>query len=320
MKAQTQWLFETPPTTQQGKFDFEGNSNSINWETSSDWLFESPLPSTPAYTQCDFIDPRIDVDAQYALFEMLKGDIPTRTAAISMLSAVKNGSLGGIYKEDQQVPAKRAQRIGKTWWTLIPSGQSAICVTQPPSEPQIIVFKKSLTNRTLLGTALLTAWSTCRVPIPTPFPPSGRICPNRPQPQPTVKVPTVKVPCDPRFQCCGPGCTPPDEIPPKRACNQDKLNQELSKCQKELEQCYERHSINMSAILAALAAIPSVGKCFGGILKRNPKALIDCAKTVPAAKGLLDEYFKRAKARQNCEFALQMCRLNAEVSSGCFKE
>jgi predicted small lipoprotein YifL len=148
--------------------------SSTDWKTSSDWLFESPLPSTPAYTQCDFIDPRIDVDAQYALFEMLKGDIPTRTAAISMLSAVKNGSLGGIYKENQQVPAKRAQRIGKTWWTLIPSGQSAICVTQPSSETPIIAFKRSLTNRLLLGQALKNAWTTCGVTNPLPYPPSGK--------------------------------------------------------------------------------------------------------------------------------------------------
>jgi hypothetical protein len=305
MKAQTQWLFETPPTTQQGKFDFEGNSNSINWETSSDWLFESPLPSTPPYTQCDFIDPRIDVDAQYALFEMLKGDIPTRTAAISMFSAVQNGSLGGIYKENQQVPAKRAQRIGKTWWTLIPSGQSAICVTLPPSEPPIIVFKKSLTNRFQLGQALRTAWSTCGVPIPTPFPPSGKICPNRP------KVIDLGVFPD----------DPPKQPPP--TCNQDEFKRELQRCQQHLTQCLEKCSMNKAVLWKQLLSIPSAKKCIDGTKRLPPRFRIPgiggCILVYAgkAAYDLYNEYQRVSKCEENCRKLLAECQRLARSSSGC---
>src|SRR5215207_10593296 len=52
-----------------------------------------PPPPAPAYTVCDFIDPRIDVAAQYALFSLLAG--PGRGAALAMLAAVRAGALGG---------------------------------------------------------------------------------------------------------------------------------------------------------------------------------------------------------------------------------
>jgi hypothetical protein len=145
-------------------------------------------PTIPAYTQCDFIDPRIDVDAQYALYEMLKGDSPTRKAAVGMLAAVKSGSLGGIYKEEQRVPAQYAQSMGLGWWQLIDlggKGQPAACVskegivkTKQPltspklnSEPPIIIFRRNLKDRRRLGQALRQAWEACEIPDLPPIQP-----------------------------------------------------------------------------------------------------------------------------------------------------
>jgi hypothetical protein len=131
-----------------------------------------PPPPPAAYTVCDFIDPRIDVAAQYALFGLLAG--PGRAAALSMLAAVRAGALGGIFQEDQRAPALRARSLGTNWWTLIPKGAPAVCA---PGTPPLISFRKSLANnRAALGAALLAVFPTCGLPLFPPPPPSGKSC------------------------------------------------------------------------------------------------------------------------------------------------
>jgi hypothetical protein len=149
-----------------------------------------PRPAA-AYTVCDFIDPRIDVAAQYALFGLLSG--PGRAVALAMLAAVKAGTLGGIFQEDQQAPALRARGLGTNWWTLIPKGAGAFCA---PGTPPLISFRKSLANnRAALGAALLAVFPGCGVPLLPAPPPSGRVC-TRPSPKPgslIVLPPEVKL-------------------------------------------------------------------------------------------------------------------------------
>ncbi|MBU7587366.1 MAG: hypothetical protein KAF91_31810 [Nostoc sp. TH1S01] len=305
-------------TKREFEVSFEGLPTG-NFETSStDWLFESPLPSTPAYTQCDFIDPRIDVNAQYALFEMLKGDIATRTAAISMLSAVKNGSLGGIYKEDQQVPAKRAQRISKTWWTLIPSGQSAICVTQPSSEPPIIVFKRSLTNRIQLGQALRTAWSTCRLSNPPAYLPSGKICPNRPLPKPPVKD-TPKPPSTtlPTLQ----SDIPPEPPVTGPVCSQDLLDQSVQMCQQNLKKDKDNCSLPLDAYMKAASGAAGAINCWVGkdSLKRPlwEKALCTLEQAGDKGGDFYHYWEESRKCEQNYQEKLDECQRMARQKLGC---
>ena len=102
-------------------------------------------------TARDVIHPHIDVHAQYALLRMFKGDPGARADAARMLAAVKTGTLAGIYKEDQRVPALLARRMGSNWWELIPQGEDAALVLDPdPSAPSIIVFRdqvRSLPSR-----------------------------------------------------------------------------------------------------------------------------------------------------------------------------
>jgi len=181
------------------------------WNVAMNTLqFEEALEAAanliPAYTQCDFIDPRIDVSAQYALHQMLKGDLSSRKAAVGMFAAVKAGSLCGIYQQNQMVPALRARRMGLGWWQLIPHGQLAACVTGGVSEVPIIVFRPGLGSEGVrLGQALQIAWISCGLPdLPAP-PPSGRPCPPRP-PKPPVRVTD-----GPPF---GPPPPPPPEPPP----------------------------------------------------------------------------------------------------------
>jgi hypothetical protein len=151
--------------------------------------------TTPAaaYTVCDFIHPRIDVEAQYALYGLLNRGPAGRAAALSMLGAVRRGDtmpngpdvLWGIFQENQQVPAMRTRNSGG-WWNLIPKGVDAVCgVGSPP----IIAFRRSIAkNHFALGSALLSVWPTCTRGTVPPPPPKGTVCTRPPPPPPPVKV------------------------------------------------------------------------------------------------------------------------------------
>lgn len=126
---------------------------------------QEPVPWTPAtapWTTQDVIDARIDEYAQYALMRMFAGDWQERQTASDILSAVKSGLLAGIYVVDQKVAALRAQEIGKSWWTVLPSGIDAICIQEPEAKPPLIAFsKEARKNKERLDAALTNAWHTC---------------------------------------------------------------------------------------------------------------------------------------------------------------
>lgn len=119
----------------------------------------SPAPLTVR----ELIDPRIDVHAQRALHRMAQADPASRRDATGMFAAIKAGLLGGIYIENQLVPAKLAQRMGRGWWQLLPKGEDAALVLDPsgPVTPPIIIFRDSIrTVPTRLDPALRKAWSS----------------------------------------------------------------------------------------------------------------------------------------------------------------
>src|SRR6266536_5308943 len=111
----------------------------------------------------DAIDSRIDVFAQRALLRMLKADLSAQADAQEMLCAIKTGRLAGIYKEDEQVPALRAQKMGMGWWEVIPNGEDAVLFVERPSAPTsrpIIVFQDSIRSTSeRLDPALRRAWA-----------------------------------------------------------------------------------------------------------------------------------------------------------------
>ncbi len=109
---------------------------------------------------------RIDVFAQKALLRMSKN--PAMSAdANEMAAAVKSGSLGGIYKEDEKVPALRARKMNSSWWLIIPKGEDAVLFLDPEKPKTgvpIIVFRdsvRSLPHR--LDPALFKAWQTYKI-------------------------------------------------------------------------------------------------------------------------------------------------------------
>ena len=120
------------------------------------------------FTPNDVIHPNIDVHAQYAIQRMLKSyDLDEWADGNEMLAAVKAGLLRGIYKEDQQVPALYARRIGLSWWQLIKPGEDAALRFSLSPENKIldmmIVFRDSVrSNPQRLDPALRQKWQLAK--------------------------------------------------------------------------------------------------------------------------------------------------------------
>lgn len=131
-----------------------------------------PQPATfvgPPWTAKDVIDARLDVQAQYALFRMFKGDPLQRIEASYILTAVKEGLLKGIYQEDQQVPALRAQELGKWWGQILPKGADGVCMTEPVDKPYIIAMRRGTpADKTRYDASLLEAWAQCSIHMNIP--------------------------------------------------------------------------------------------------------------------------------------------------------
>jgi hypothetical protein len=124
---------------------------------------QSPLPPARPLTYADVRSDRIDVFAQRALLRMSKN--PTTSAdAAGMADAVKTGKLGGIYKEDEKVPALRARKMNSSWWLIIPKGEDAVLFLDPEKQKTgtpIIVFRDSIrSNPARLDPALQKVWQT----------------------------------------------------------------------------------------------------------------------------------------------------------------
>src|SRR5215218_2166831 len=101
------------------------------------------------------IDPRIDVHAQFAIQRLSRNPATARDAA-AMLATVKSGEIGGIYKEDQKVPALLARKFGLGWWQILSPGDDAALVIDP--DPPILVFRdKVRSNPARLDPALVRA-------------------------------------------------------------------------------------------------------------------------------------------------------------------
>jgi hypothetical protein len=145
----------------------------------------TPLPENlEPWTTQDVIDSRIDVSAQYGLMRMLAGEPEERIVSSHILSAVKDKMLGGIYQEDQQVPALRAQASGYGWWQILPRSEAggkvdSKCMTDPASKAPIIVMrKKAETNPVAYDKALQDAWYACGLPS-SPVRPYAKTLPNK---------------------------------------------------------------------------------------------------------------------------------------------
>jgi hypothetical protein len=117
----------------------------------------------PPWTAKDVMNPNIDVQAQYALFRMFKSAAPEhRLAASNMLSAVRARALKGIYQEDQQVPALRAQKLGMWWGELLPKDFGARCIREPAGDPPLIVLRRGApADKANYDLELAVAWHLC---------------------------------------------------------------------------------------------------------------------------------------------------------------
>lgn len=139
----------------------------------------------PGYTACDFIDKRISVEAQRALYKLYRRGGTEGNDAIRMLGAVKSSQMKGVYKEDEQKPALMAVHHGSAWWKLIPKGRGA--TVSYLDAPPMMVFRRSLASDPgKLADAIEKAWVDSGVSgqALTMPPPSGKSC--EPAPVQTV--------------------------------------------------------------------------------------------------------------------------------------
>lgn len=133
-----------------------------------------PPPAVSPWTTQDILKPNIDVAAQYGLMRLLTGDPHERAVGSHILSAIENEQLGGIYQEDQKVPALRAQASGYGWWQILPRNAkkekvNSTCMTDPNgSLPIFVMRKKAETNPVAYDQALVDAWHGCKLP-PSPL-------------------------------------------------------------------------------------------------------------------------------------------------------
>jgi hypothetical protein len=111
----------------------------------------------------NIVDSHIDSHAQLALLDLMKAGGDAASDAVLIFAAVKARQLGGIYIQDQGVPALRAKAWGTSWWELIPKGLDAVVLPAPKSEPKgkpIIVLRKSIvSNAAKRNAALRDAWA-----------------------------------------------------------------------------------------------------------------------------------------------------------------
>jgi hypothetical protein len=119
-----------------------------------------PGPPRPL-TFADVRNANIDVAAQQALVAMSQSPA-LRTVATGLAQAVQGGRLGGIYRQDQRVPALRAQQLGSTWWQMIPAAQDFILLLhpqQPLAAPPVVVVRNQAADvRERLTRALAQVW------------------------------------------------------------------------------------------------------------------------------------------------------------------
>jgi hypothetical protein len=121
------------------------------------------MPGGPRpLTLADVQRANIDVAAQRALIAMSQSP-GLRTAASGLAQAVQGGQLGGIYRQDQLVPAQRAQQLGSTWWQMLPAGQDFILLLHPQQplsgSPVVAVRNPAADVLARLSRALADAWA-----------------------------------------------------------------------------------------------------------------------------------------------------------------
>ncbi len=136
------------------------------------------------WTTEDIIDPRIDVDAQYALMRMMShGDLAAAFDASAMLWEVKNGDLLGIHQADREKPAKLVRAAGGNWWEIVPKGFDAVCYLDADVGKAMLVYRVGIGDLPArLDPALRSAWNSCGI---KPAAPRGyRVTITKPPPPP----------------------------------------------------------------------------------------------------------------------------------------
>lgn len=117
----------------------------------------------------DAIDTHIDVSAQKHIMRALgSGDASAATQGLGVLAAVKSGALAGVFEPARGPVIERGKRMSPDnpvpWWTMIPKGELATCLTEPANEAPMLLYKSNLQPAQVTA-ALAEAWPQCGLPF-----------------------------------------------------------------------------------------------------------------------------------------------------------
>lgn len=126
-------------------------------------------PSTCSFQVMDAIDTHIDVSAQKHIMRALgSADASAATQGLGMLAAVKSGALAGVFEPARGPVVERGKRMSPgnptPWWTMIPKGELATCLTEPANEAPMLLYKSNLQPAQITA-ALVEAWPQCGLPL-----------------------------------------------------------------------------------------------------------------------------------------------------------
>lgn len=120
----------------------------------------TPAGPSRLLTFADVRSANIDVAAQQALVAMSQQPA-LRSVATGLAGALSTGLLGGIFRENQQVPALIARRLGFGWWQIVPPRLDAALLFQPDqalAAPVVVLRNQVADAWDRLTRSLAQAW------------------------------------------------------------------------------------------------------------------------------------------------------------------
>lgn len=153
-------------------FSEPGPESMFEYKTVHQGTTPTATPRVLTYTTADVIDERISVPAQHSLVRLSKNP-DTSADAVGMLEEVKADRLAAIYCVNWEKSAKRAIKLGTTWWEAIADGEDAVLMLDPDdlnAGAPILSFRRGLdpdcggnetsASPSRIDAALIKVWNT----------------------------------------------------------------------------------------------------------------------------------------------------------------
>lgn len=133
----------------------------------------APTQGSCTVKTSEIINTKVSIGAQYSLMRKMGGDLRSRLDASSMLKAIEDGRLAGIFLPPIKAVSDRGKRMSpqKGYWDLIPKGKNSMCLKKPTGEAPMILYRTKMTPQQI-DRALTSAWQECGIlnlPVPCEY-------------------------------------------------------------------------------------------------------------------------------------------------------